>query len=732
MRKVAILGAGIAGLSSGWLLKQRGIEFEIFEKQDHVGGLARSFLWNGFSCDFAAHRLFTTDENVLHELLKLVPMGRHVRRSKIYLRGHWLRDPLDVLELSTHLRTSERIRILWAYLFRPKNLVEDCFEAFVLKRYGKGLYEYFFKPYTEKLFGISGKEISVLWARQKVRLANPLDSLHENTKNKFQYFYYPIQKGYGAIADALYKDIKEKVIFNVTVKEIETYNDRITAIQFEQDGQTVREEFDAVISTLPLTITGKMLGYQFPLKYNKVDAVYLLINRPFLSDYHWIYFIDDSVVINRLVEFKNMSAVDTPASTTVVCAEVTQEHEQVEQRVIQDLAGAGLLQPSEVLDSLVVREDFAYPVYDRTYDTVLKSAQVKLGQYKNLFTIGRAAEFRHREVDDNFAAAVERIPEIINSLEEHKAHPEPAAGEESHEMKKTMEPKVIAVVLAWNNYADTQECLQTLSVSDYPNFQVILVDNGSEDGTPARVRQEFPNIAVIENGRNLGVPAGYNIGFVSALKNGADYVLMLNNDVTIPPGMLTALVKIAEGDSETGIVMPKILYYGSNSDVWSSGGKYRAFPPAILMTDKSPAAADNLRMIEFAPSCGLLIHRRAFERAGLFDPGYLFMFDDWDFSQRVRANGLKIWYTPTTHLWHKVSRTTKGPSSPKFWHTMASSSVRYYRRHSRFRWLSIPIHIGYLIVREFFWKRNWAYWPYFWEGVVEGLQKPLGPYPSVE
>jgi GT2 family glycosyltransferase/protoporphyrinogen oxidase len=732
MRKVAILGAGIAGLSSGWLLKQRGIEFKVFEKQGQVGGLARSFLWNGFYCDFAAHRLFTTNENVLHELLKLVPMGRHIRRSKIHLRGHWLRDPLDVLELSTHLPVYEQLKILWAFLFRPKKLPEDSFKSYVLKRYGKGLYEYFFKPYTEKLFGIPGEEISVLWARQKVRLANPLDSLHENTKNKFQYFYYPIQKGYGAIAGALYADIQEKVICNVSVQGIETIGDQITAIQYEQDGHIVREEFDAVISTLPLTITGKMLGFQFPLKYKKVEAVYLLINRPFLSDYHWIYFIDDSIAINRLVEFKNMSVVDTPASTTVVCAEVTQEHDHVVEKVIQDLVGAGLLRSSEVLDSLVVREEFAYPVYDRTYDATLQSAQEKLGKYKNLFTIGRAAEFWHREVDDNFAAAVQRIPEIISVLEGQETAFESVASEKTPVKEKIMEPLVIAVVLAWNNYSDTRECLQTISASDYPNLQIILVDNGSEDATPERVRQEFPNITMIENGQNLGVPAGYNIGFKRALKSGADYVLMLNNDVSVPPEMLTALVKIAETDPETGIVMPKILYYGSNSDVWSSGGKYRAFPPAILMTDKNPAAADTLRMIEFAPSCGLLIHRRAFEQAGLFDPGYLFMFDDWDFSQRVRANGLKIWYTPTTHLWHKVSRTTKGPSSPKFWHTMASSSVRYYRRHSRFLWFSLPIHIGYLVAREFFWKRNWVFWPYFWEGIVEGLQKPLGPYPMMD
>jgi protoporphyrinogen oxidase/GT2 family glycosyltransferase len=732
MKKVAILGAGVAGLSSGWLLKQRGIEFRVFEKQSYVGGLARSFTWNGFNCDFAAHRLFTTNENVLHELLKLVPMGRHVRRSKIHLRGHWLRDPLDVLELSTHLPISEQLKILMAYLFRPKNLPEDSFESYVLKRYGKGLYRYFFKPYTEKLFGIPGDAISVLWARQKVRLANPLDSLHENTKNKFQYFYYPIQNGYGAITDALYADIQEQVTCNVTVKGIETISDRITAIQYEQDGKLIREEFDAVISTLPLTITGRLLGFQFLLNYKKVEAVYLHINRQLLSDYHWIYFIDDSIAINRLVEFKNMSAFGTPAATTVVCAEVTQEHDQLVEKVIQDLVNAGLLQSNEVLDSLVVREEFAYPVYDRTYDTVLQSAQEKLGHYKNLFTIGRAAEFWHREVDDNFAAAIERIPEIIKSLERQEPSLESAVMEKTPRKEKGMQPLVIAVILAWNNYSDTQECLQTLSASDYANLQTILVDNGSDDGTPERARQEFPNIIIIENGQNLGVPAGYNVGFIRALKDGADYVLMLNNDVSVPSEMLTTLVKFAEADPDTGIVMPKVLYYGSDSDVWSSGGKYRAFPPAILMTDKNSAAADKLRMIEFAPSCGLLIHRRAFERAGLFDPGYLYMFDDWDFSQRVRANGLKIWYTPATHMWHKVSRTTKGPSSPKFWHTMAASSVRYYRRHSRFLWFSMPLHIGYLIAREFLWKRNWAFWPYFWEGVIEGLQKPLGPYPSVE
>ncbi len=726
MTKVAILGAGFAGLSSGWLLKQRGIDFIVLEKQSYPGGLARSFEWNGFQCDFAAHRLFTTDENVLAKLLKLVPMGRHIRRSKIYLKGHWMRDPLDVMELGSRLKLKESAWIAWSYLFRPRSEPEESFEQFVLKRYGKGLYDYFFKPYTEKLFGIPGNEISVLWARQKVRLASPLDKIRENTKTKFQYFYYPVRGGYGAISNRLYEDIHEHVHLNATVTGLECVDNRITTVRYQKDGQGYEEKVDAVISTLPLTLTGRMLGHQFSLKFQKVDAVYLQINRPFLSDYHWIYFMDEEISINRMVEFKNMSVVDTPENTSVVCAEVTQEHEDVVEKVISDLIKVGLVKREEIVDTKVVREDFSYPVYNHAYSELLQDAQDTIGQYTNLFTVGRTAEFRHREVDDNFAAAIDTVNEIENRFE----RPVVMEPEVMEAPEKETTPRVTAVVLTWNNYSDTHECLETLFKSTYKNFDVILVDNGSDDGTPGRVRKDFPDVEVIENGNNIGVPAGYNVGFSRALASSPDYILMLNNDVAIPPDMLEKLVVVGEAKEDVGIVMPKVLYYGSNDEVWSSGGRYRAFPPAILMTDKREGYSDRTRLIEYAPSCALLIHRRAFETAGMFDPGYLFLYDDWDFSERVRAHGLKIWYAPDAFMWHKVSRSTKGPTSPLFWKTMASSGVRFYRRHGRPMWLSLTVHIGYVFLREIIWKRNWRYFRYFWEGMREGLQQPLGPYPN--
>jgi protoporphyrinogen oxidase/GT2 family glycosyltransferase len=727
MAKVAILGAGIAGLSAGWFLQKNGVDFIILEKQSFPGGLARSFQWNGFWCDFAAHRLFSANESVLQQLIGLVPMGRHIRRSQIYLGGRWMRDPLDVLELGTHLSLPHKLGTLWNFLARPRGLPDDSFENYVLRRYGKSLYRLFFKPYTEKLFGITGDNISVLWARQKVRLANPLDNFRENTKTKFQYFYYPIQHGYGAISNRLYDEIQDHVYLNSTVMGLKEQDGVINGIQYERDGEIIEIGVDYVISTLPMSITGKMLGHTFRFGFQKVDAVYLLINRPQVSDYHWIYFIDDNIAINRMVEFKNMSPVDTPPNTSVLCAEVTQNHPNVVQKVIDDLVQVGMIHSDEVLDTKVVRENFAYPIYDKNYDHALQEANQALSQYSNLHLVGRAAEFRHREADDNFSSAMEAVNKIIQQI--------PGANVVLEEREKTMDKipniPIYVVVLTYNHYEDTHECLVSVYNSEnVSDLKVVLVDNGSSDDTPQKVRQSFPQTHVIENQQNLGVPAGYNVGFQYALDAGAEYILMLNNDTILAPNMVTELLSIAHQDPHCGIVMPKILYYGTTDQVWSSGGRYRAFPPAILMTDERKDMAATTRMIEYAPSCGLLIHRQAFERAGLFDPGYFFLYDDWDFSERVRAHGMNIWYGANAHLWHKVSKTTQGPRSPLFWRTYGASIMRFWRRHGRPVWLSLPIHIGYIILREFLWKQNWRYWKDFWQGIRDGAQKPLGALPK--
>jgi GT2 family glycosyltransferase len=467
-----------------------------------------------------------------------------------------------------------------------------------------------------------------------------------------------------------------------------------------------------------------MLHHPIHLEFQKVDAVYLYVNRPRVTDYHWIYFFDTDIAINRLVEFKNLSPANTPPETTVICAEVTQHHDDVTNKVINDLTRVGLIQKEEILDTKTIREDYAYPIYKRDYEKELKIAETFIKQYDNIHLVGRSAQFTHFEVDDNLEEAVKTIEVISKSIP--KSGPKPI---KSTAMRIEYDyPMVYAVLLTYNHYEDTEECLRSLLTSEFQDLRVVVVDNASSDMTPEKIRLSLPEVHVIENKQNLGVPAGYNIGFEHALTNGADYILMLNNDTILDSHMISQLLEVAENDPEAGVLMPSVMYYEKKDQIWSSGGHYRSFPPSILLRDKRASINDPVHLIEYAPSCGLLIHRRAFERVGLFDPGYFFWYDDWDFSERVRTHGLHIWSVPYAQMWHKVSRTTQGSQSELFWKTYGTSITRFYRRHGRPVWFSLPIHIGYIALREFIWKRNWKYLPLFWKGIVEGMQKPLGDY----
>jgi len=725
--KVGILGAGPAGLFAAWLLHQRGVDVTVFEARPYIGGISRSFHWHGFTCDLGAHRLFTQDESVLRHLLSLVPMGRHIRRSQLYLAGKWIHDPVNIVELLYRYFPVTTMRIILSYLFRPRHAPEDSFDSFVHRRYGVALNRLFFRPYTAKMFGLPGDQISVDWARRKVRISGPLDFLRESSKKHFGYFYYPIRGGYGAIPQRIYRDICDHVRLNAPVCALESSKDRIEAVVYEQEGKRQCEAFDQIISTLPLTVLGRLLGYDFSLAYQSVEFVYLLINRPSVSDNHWVYFIDKDFAINRLVEFKNLSAADQPPDRTVLCAEVTSKHTDVAQRVTNDVVRCGLVRPDEILDTMVLHEEYSYAVYDLAYADRLAFAKETLARFDNLHLLGRSAEFQHSELDDIYANAV-ALTARLTPLPSFSFIGEMPMRESSET------PAVYAVILTFNHYEDTRECLESLQKTDYENLTIVVVDNGSSDGTPDNVRTDFPDVQVIETGQNLGVPWGYNVGFSYALRAGAEYILMLNNDTVVDPQMLRHLVDAAQADPNAGILMPKVLYYDNPEVIWAAGGRYRAFPPAhVPLGQGQPSSAfEKPFYLEYALSCGLLIHRRAFEKAGLFDPGYFFQFDDWDFSQRVRAHGLHIIFVPEARMWHKVSKSTRETGKEAlFWKVWGESSARFYRRHGRPVFISLLIHLGYLMARELV-KGNGRMLKYFWAGVREGLSKPLGPIPKAD
>jgi protoporphyrinogen oxidase len=396
--KVGILGAGIAGLAVAWLLGD-GAEVWVHEASGAIGGLARSFKWHGFDCDLAPHRFFTRDEELLRQVLALVPMRRVKRRSSIRLRGQWLRDPVNIFEVLFKFMPVESALILWHYLLRSKQ-PEDSFEALVLNNYGKGLNHLFFKPYSEKLFGIPASEISPSWGRRKIRISGFRDLVRRDPRLYFEHFYYPAENGYGAIADRLYADVRPRVRLHSRVVGLTRLASGGYEGRFETPTGITTDTFDMVVSTLPMPELGALLGLQIPLRFRPMTLLYLLVGVDQVSDRHWSYFADRDVIVNRVAEFKHFSG-NGPSGTTVICCEVTDAGQFSIDRVLDQLTRAEFL-PADapILDTKIIHLERAYPIYDLAYDEQIESARQAFAAHPRIFHIGRQAQFVHKDVDE--------------------------------------------------------------------------------------------------------------------------------------------------------------------------------------------------------------------------------------------------------------------------------------------------------------------------------------------
>ena len=410
MMKIAILGGGVSGLSLGWLLRKSGWSPTIFERQPVCGGLARSFQWHGFNCDIAAHRLYTNNQATLQTLSSLVPLVRNQRQSKIFIGGKWITDPVNPLELAIKFFPNPGVSFVWDYLTRnsTSSVAAASFDSFTVGKYGQSLTEFFFRPYTEKLFGISAHEISTAWATQKIRVSGVLDMIKRNTKTYFSHFYYPKEGGYGAFCQKLYRDIHMDVRLSTSVTSLHVEQNKVVDLTYEAADREITEEFDVVVSTLPITILARLLKIPIQLKFQPVSLVYLLMDQQNVSQNHWVYFAHKNFLVNRVSEFKNFSDYGIPTGKTVLCAEVTMEYpqDQMVEKVIHDLDQSEFIRKEKVIDTILLNEEFGYPIYNREYDEQLAMTNDSLERYSNLFCLGRNAVFTHMDIDDNFEAAM--------------------------------------------------------------------------------------------------------------------------------------------------------------------------------------------------------------------------------------------------------------------------------------------------------------------------------------
>ena len=271
-------------------------------------------------------------------------------------------------------------------------------------------------------------------------------------------------------------------------------------------------------------------------------------------------------------------------------------------------------------------------------------------------------------------------------------------------------PPVYICTLNWNQFEHTSECLDSLMCIDYPNYRVIVVDNGSSDGSAAELKRKYPHVDFIENGENLGFAAGNNVGIRYALKRGADYVFLINNDAVVDPLVLERLVTVAKSDKRTGIVGPAIYCYPESRVFWAAGmekivPKGKIFPHYV-MRGKGEVDTGQYRQnedVDMINACALMIKREVVEKIGLLDEKFFAYNEDSDWNERAGAAGYRIVYVPGAMVWHKGSVSLGGEGSPSSWFYTVRNELFFLKK--RIKRAELPgIYIDYLRENFWFWK----------------------------
>jgi len=264
-------------------------------------------------------------------------------------------------------------------------------------------------------------------------------------------------------------------------------------------------------------------------------------------------------------------------------------------------------------------------------------------------------------------------------------------------------PKVSIIILNWNNYEDTKECLLSLDKITYPNYEVIVVDNGSEGNDAVILEEQYKDyINVIRNKENLGFAKGNNIAIKQVLKEWkSDYILLLNNDTVVEPDFLERLIEIGEEDESIGILGPKIYFYNTPNIIQCFGGKINLWlgrTPGIGFGKKDGSRYQKNRLADSVSGAAMLIKKDVIQKVGLFDEKIFLYWEDADYYMRVLKQGWKIMAVSSSHVYHKGQSSIP---NPVFWYFITKNNRYFMKKHTHFYQLLTfyPIYFFTVLLR---------------------------------
>lgn len=281
-------------------------------------------------------------------------------------------------------------------------------------------------------------------------------------------------------------------------------------------------------------------------------------------------------------------------------------------------------------------------------------------------------------------------------------------------------PKVFIVILNYNGKDVIKKCLTSVFKIDYPNFEVVFVDNNSTDGSLELVKSNFSKANFIKNEENLGYASGNNIGIRFSLERMAEYVLVLNNDTEVEKDFLTKLIEVAEEDEKIGITSPVIMD-GNTKQIWFSGGKidWLKMKTLHLQNVHTEAYFES----DFITGCSMLVKAEVFKKIGLFDEDFFLYWEDADFSLRSKKAGFKNIVVSASWIYH-FEKSEGQKKAKTYW--LVVSGLIFFQKNAPA--LMRPWINTYLVGRKI---KNWLDVKFSRNELAETVKKAYDDYESL-
>ena len=222
--------------------------------------------------------------------------------------------------------------------------------------------------------------------------------------------------------------------------------------------------------------------------------------------------------------------------------------------------------------------------------------------------------------------------------------------------------KVAIIIVNWNGYDLTKTCLVSLREIHYPNFQTVLIDNGSLDQSGDKLKSEFPEIELIACSENLGFTGGNNLGIKWALENYHDYVLLLNNDTVVEPDFLQPLVSFLERNHDYGAAQPKIMFEKERNKIWNAGGgyfKWLVMSWSVGIGKEDHGQFDEEKDTPWITGCAMMVRSDVIKEAGMLDNRFFAYYEDVEWSLRIQKSGYRLRYLPKSKIYHVAGGSSK-------------------------------------------------------------------------